>query len=399
MLKRKLLFISLIACFALMLSGCWNRREMNELAINMGLGIDKIGDGYRITAQVVVPREVATRYGGGGGQSPVTVYQSSGKTIYEALRRITGESPRRLYLSHLRVLILGESLAKEGFAPVLDFLSRNHEMRTDFFIVVAKASPAEDILKVLTPIEEVPANKLFTSLSESGKAWAPTLTVTLDRLLNDLVREGRNPVLTAVRMVGTMTNNLKNIATTEPDARIKYAGLAVFKKDKLIGWLDESDSKGYSYITDKVETTVGPITCPEGGLMNLETVRSKTKMTARVVEGHPEITIEIRSEGNIGEVQCEVDLTKPETIDQLEQIAKERLQQIVKHTLAAAQTTYKSDIFGFGDTIRRSNPKDWDRIKEDWDRLFPGTTVHVKTDFQIRRVGTVSNSIFQQMKE
>lgn len=397
MLKRKLIFISLIACFSVMLSGCWNRREMNELAINMGLGIDKIGDGYRITAQVVVPREVASKQG--GGESPVTVYQSSGKTIYEALRRITGESPRRLYLSHLRVLILGESLAKEGFAPVLDFLSRNHEMRTDFFIVVAMASPAEDILKVLSPIEEVPSNKLFTSLSESGKVWAPTLTITLDRVLNDLVREGRNPVLTAVRIVGTMTKTVKNVAITEPNTKTKYAGLAVFKKDKLIGWLDESDSKGYSYITDKVDTTVGPITCPEGGLMNLETVRSKTKMTGRVVEGQPEIAIEIYSEGNIGEVQCEVDLTKPETIDQLEQIAKERLQQIVKHTLTAVQKTYKSDIFGFGDTIRRSNPKDWDLVKEDWEHLFPETAVHVKTDFQIRRVGTVTNSILQQMKE
>ena len=272
-------------------------------------------------------------------------------------------------------------------------------MRTDFFIVVAMASPAEDILKVLSPIEEVPSNKLFTSLSESGKVWAPTLTITLDRVLNDLVREGRNPVLTAVRIVGTMTKTVKNVAITEPNTKTKYAGLAVFKKDKLIGWLDESDSKGYSYITDKVDTTVGPITCPEGGLMNLETVRSKTKMTGRVVEGQPEITIEIYSEGNIGEVQCEVDLTKPETIDQLEQIAKERLQQIVKHTLTAVQKTYKSDIFGFGDTIRRSNPKDWDLVKEDWEHLFPETAVHVKTDFQIRRVGTVTNSILQQMKE
>ncbi|MDR6880896.1 Ger(x)C family spore germination protein [Bacillus sp. 3255] len=398
MLKRKLLFISLTACFAVMLSGCWNRREMNELAINMGLGIDKLGDGYRITAQVVVPREVASKQGS-GGQAPVTVYQSSGKTIYEALRRITEESPRRLYLSHLRVLILGENLAKEGFAPVLDFLSRNHEMRTDFFIVVAMGSPAEDILKVLTPIEEVPSNKLFTSLTESGKVWAPTTTITLDKVLNDLVREGRNPVLTTVRMVGTMTKTVKNIAITEPNARIRYAGLAVFKKDKLIGWLDETDSKGYSYITDKVDSTVGPITCPEGGVMNLETIRSKTKMTGRVVEGHPEITIEIHSEGNIGEVQCAADLKKPETIDQLEKIANERIQKIVKHTLAVAQTTYKSDIFGFGDTIRRSNPKDWDLVKKNWEDEFPKTAVQVKSDFQIRRVGTVTNSIFQQMKE
>lgn len=262
---RNQTLLLLILCFMVLLTGCWNRREMNELAINMGLGIDKDNKGYLLTAQVVEPREVASKQGG-GGHSPVTVYQASGKTIYEAIRRITEESPRRLYLSHLRVLVLGESLAKEGIAPVLDFLSRNHEMRTDFFIVVAKDSKAEDTLKVLTAIEEVPANKLFTSLYESEKTWAPTLTVTLDRLINDLVREGRNPVLTAVRTIGNQTNtSSSDIHSPDPKTRLKFSGLAVFKKDKLIGWLDESESRGYSYIINKVNTTIGSLSCPNGG--------------------------------------------------------------------------------------------------------------------------------------
>ncbi|AEI40620.1 Ger(x)C family spore germination protein [Paenibacillus mucilaginosus] len=399
MRSGKPVLIILIACCTLLLTGCWNRREMNQLAINMGLGIDKDGKGYRITAQVVEPKEVAAK-GGGGGNSPVTVYQSYGKTLYEAIARITEESPRRLYLSHLRILVLGESLAKEGVSPVLDFLSRNHEMRTDFFIVVAKESRAEEILKVLTPIEEVPANKLFTSLYESEKAWAPALTITLDRFINDLVKEGRNPVLTAVKIIGKKkASSSKALSMPDPETKIRISGLAVFKKDKLIGWLDEAESKGYVYITNKVYRTVGPMACPQGGQMNLETVRSKTVTTGRVVGGKPEITIEVHNEGNIGEVQCEVDLTKPETIDELERIASARLQEIVNNTLAAAQKKYKCDIFGFGDKIRRSDPKGWNQVKDQWDKLFPQVQVYVKADYQIRRLGTVANSIFKQMKE
>ncbi|WP_426452587.1 Ger(x)C family spore germination protein [Paenibacillus sp. S-38] len=396
MYSRMLVVPILIACCTLLLTGCWNRREMNQLAINMGLGIDKDDKGgYRITAQVVEPREVASRQGG-GGNSPVTVYQTTAKTIYEAIGRITEESPRRLYLSHLRILVLGESLAKEGVAPILDFLSRNHEMRTDFYIVVAKESRAEEILKVLTAIEEVPANKLFTSLYESEKSWAPALTITLDRFINDLVKEGRNPVLTGVKIIGKKkASSKKELSMPDPETKIKISSLAVFRKDKLIGWLDEKESKGYVYITNKVYRTVGSMRCPKGGQMNLEIVRSKTVMTGRVVGGKPEITIEVRNEGNIGEVQCEVDLTKPETIDELERVASARLQEIVKAALAAAQKKYKSDIFGFGDKIRRSDPKGWDQIKDEWDKLFPQMQVYVKADFQIRRLGTVANPIFQ----
>jgi spore germination protein KC len=384
-----------LTCIALLLSGCWNRREMNELAINMGLGIDKIGNEYRITAQVVNPKEVAAREGG-GGESSVTVYQASGATIFDAIRRITEESPRRLYMSHLRVLVLGESLARQGVGPVLDFLSRDHELRTDFYIVVAKDANAEDILKVQTAIEEVPANKLFTSMDESQRSWAPTVTVTLDRLITDLISEGKSPVLTAVKVIGKPSDKqTKTTQTPDPQPRIRLTGLAVFKKDKLIGWLDEDQSKGYSYLIDKVENSVGKITCPDGENLNLEIVRTKTTMRGRVVNGKPEIRIEIRSEGNVGESHCRIDLTKPETITELESIANERLKQVIQTTVNTVQKNYKSDIFGFGDSIRRSDPKGWKQIKDDWDNLFPDTTVQIYADSQIRRLGTVSNPIFQ----
>nr|WP_284646666.1 Ger(x)C family spore germination protein [Paenibacillus chinjuensis] len=385
-----------LACITLILSGCWNRREMNELAINMGLGIDKVGKEYRITAQVVNPREVAAK-GGGGGESAVTVYQASGVTIFDAIRRITEESPRRLYMSHLRVLVLGEGLAKQGIGPVLDYLSRDHELRTDFYIVVAKDTRAEEILKVQTAIEEVPANKLFTSMYESQKSWAPTVTVTLDKLITDLVSEGKNPVLTSVKLIGKASNpQVKTNQTPNPQPRIKLSGLAVFRKDKLIGWLDEEQSKGYSFLIDKVANTVGRITCPDGGKLNLEIVRTKTDTKGRVVNGKPEIRIDIHSEGNIGEVQCQIDLTKPETITELENIANERLKQIILQTINTVQKNYKTDIFGFGETIRRSDPKGWKQIREDWDKLFPEMTVQVNTDNQIRRLGTVTNPIFKQ---
>lgn len=237
---------------------------MNELAVNMGLGIDKVGKEYRITAQVVNPREVAAKEGG-GGESAVTTYQASGVTIFDAIRRITEESPRRLYMSHLRVLVLGESLAKQGIGPVLDYLSRDHELRTDFYIVVAKDARAEEILKVQTSIEEIPANKLFTSMYESQKSWAPTVTVTLDKLITDLVSEGKNPVLTSVKLISKGSNpQMKTNQTPDPQTRIKLSGLAVFRKDKLIGWLDEEQSKGYSFLIDKVANSVGRITCPDG---------------------------------------------------------------------------------------------------------------------------------------
>lgn len=104
---------------------------MNDLAITVGLGIDKIGDQYQVSAQVVLPSQIAGSKGG-SPQSPVNLYKATGSTVYEAVRKITTLSPRKIYIAHLRILVLGEDLAKEGISPVLDLLARDTEVRNDF---------------------------------------------------------------------------------------------------------------------------------------------------------------------------------------------------------------------------------------------------------------------------
>ncbi|MDQ7863513.1 Ger(x)C family spore germination C-terminal domain-containing protein [Peribacillus frigoritolerans] len=52
--------------------------------------------------------------------------------------------------------------------------------------------------------------------------------------------------------------------------------LGVFKKDKLVGWLNRNDSKGVSYITDHVKSTAVNIPC-EGEQITVITNSSHTK--------------------------------------------------------------------------------------------------------------------------
>ncbi|MGM0880392.1 MAG: Ger(x)C family spore germination protein [Bacillota bacterium] len=398
MARKLFVFIcSLLLLFPL--SGCWNRRELNELGISVGIGIDKAEKGYRVSVQVVNPGEVAAAKTS-GNRTPVTLYEATGDTIFEAIRKMTTISPRVIYLAHLRVLVFGESLAREGIENPLDHFSRDHEIRTDFFIVIAKGSTAKDVLKVLTPIEKLPANKLYLSLVASQKVWAPTATVTLDELMTDIISEGKSPVLTAVKVTGgSKGQSQSNVEKIDPPGRLRYTGLAVFKKDKLIGWLDEKESKGYSYIRNKVTNTVGTLGCPEGGKIAVEVMKSKTKIKGKVNNGKPQIDIEVRLEENVGEVECEIDLTKRKTIEDLEKSAEKKVASIMLDAIHTVQKKFKVDIFGFGEEIHRADPAAWKRLKQNWDEQFTHLDINVKTDVQIRRIGTVSNSFHKKEEE
>ncbi|WMT41390.1 hypothetical protein RE628_02140 [Paenibacillus sp. D2_2] len=69
-MKRFTACLFLLLMASTLLTGCWNRRELNELAIAVGLGLDKDGDKYQVSIQVVNPSEVSNGKGGPKPQPP-----------------------------------------------------------------------------------------------------------------------------------------------------------------------------------------------------------------------------------------------------------------------------------------------------------------------------------------
>ncbi|MGM0865216.1 MAG: Ger(x)C family spore germination protein [Bacillota bacterium] len=401
-MKRIISYFVIIFLLLTLLTGCWNRRELNELAITVAMAIDKSDGEYVVTTQVVNPNQVAAKQG--GDKSPVTLYQEKGDTIFEAIRRMTTVTARKLYFPHLRMIVISEELAENGVGETLDFLSRDHEVRTDFYIVIAKDTKAENVLKVTTGLEDIPANKMFTALETSQGAWAPTMSVTLDKLISEIASEGIHPLLTGIHIIGENRNigkTMENVQKIKPDVTLKYGGLAVFKEDKLIGWLNESESKAFNYVQGNVASTIGEVPCPEGkGKVAVEVIRSKADLKAKVENESPKGTIEIKVEGNIGDVQCKkLDLTKTKTIDDLEKQSNKVLKKILESTITTAKEEFKVDIFGFGEAIHRSDPDYWKKAKNDWDEKFTDMPIEVKADVQIRRLGTIGNSPLEKTKD
>lgn len=398
-MMRRLLVPLLFVLIAMTLAGCWNRRELNDLAIAVAIGIDKDGENqYQVSVQVVDPGEVAAN-NRTMTRTPVTFYQARGRTIFEAIRKMTTVSPRPIYSAHLRMLVIGEELAKEGIGDALEYMSRYYEHRTDFYIAIARETTAASTLKILTHLEAIPANQMYSSLLNSQKQWAPTASITLDQLIMDIVSKGKQPVVTGLRLRGDQEKGMsrENVESIASAAHLQYSGLAVINQDKLIGWLNEVESRGYSFIHNDVHNTVGVLKCPDGGKMTIEVIRSKTIPKAKFVNGEPEIHLAIRIEASIGEVLCKIDLTQKSSIYKMEHKSEDAIRGFVQKTIDQAQEKYKVDIFGFGDVVHRANPAYWKKVENNWDSVFQKMPVKLDVVVNIRQTGTVNNSFMQEM--
>jgi spore germination protein KC len=401
---RKFRTLLLLIVTLTTITGCWSRKELNDLAITVAIGMDKKGDQYKVYAQIVNPNEIAVKKGGGGKGAPVSTYSETGTTLFEAFRKMTTNSPRKLYFAHLRMLVISEQMAKEGIGKALDVISREPEFRTDFFIVIAKGLTAEKILQIYTiPQEIIPANTMFKSLQTSNIVWATTVKMTKDELIADIISDGKEPVLTGVHLTGDKNDEKvqteDNIKKITPISSIAFSDLAVFKNDKLVGWLNDNDSKAYNYIHGYVKSTVEPISCPEGGNLTLEVNRTKSKIKGKLKNNDPEVNIDLQVEANVGDVECKIDLTKLETIDDLETRAEQKIKKMLTRTIHKVKTNYDADIFGFGEAIHRASPKEWNNLKKNWDGKFVTLPVNVIVDVKIRNTGTITDSILNKIKE
>ncbi|WP_173917664.1 Ger(x)C family spore germination protein [Halobacillus sp. Marseille-Q1614] len=398
-MKKKLtsVFLVLTACLVF-LSGCWDSREMDDLGIGVALGIDKTEEGkYVVYVQLINPSEIATE--APSTRPPVSLYKEEGDTLFEALRKMTTTSPRRVYLSQLRLVVLSSALAEEGILSTLDFLYRDHNMRTSFFLTVAKDSNVEDILSVITAYEKIPANKVMDTLKNAEESWAATHGVNIDDVISDIHSKGIHPVMTGVTMKGSeeIGNNISNVENIDSPTRLEVDNLAIFKGDRLIGWLNEDESKGYNDIAGNVKGTIVNLPCEEGeGKVAIEIIRTQAAIESEMNNEKPAIIVSLEAEANVGEVQCDIDLSKIKTIKKLDEQLEKTLKDRMELAIDSAQEKYKSDIFGFGNSIHRQHPKYWKKVEKSWDEHFPELDVKVDVSTDIRRKGTTAQPAIKE---
>ncbi|WJH32442.1 Ger(x)C family spore germination protein [Paenibacillus sp. CC-CFT747] len=392
MKRRRTILLPLLVCLLLpaLLTGCWDRRELNELSVVLAMGVDMVGGEYMITLQAVDPSQMTKKRS--SQRSPIFIVSEKEKTIYEALRKITTKSSRKLYASHLRLLLLDEKVAKKGISDALDLILRDHEPRPDFYIALSRGYTAKDILSLVTPFEVLPGVELYKSLQLSEKQWAPTSAVNVVELFQMLRKEGLEPTLTGVTVIGNVRKGKTNQNVKDPTTygEYQFGGIGVFRGDRLMGWLNESDSKAYDYVTNRVHNTVGKVRCPRGeGYFVVEIKRSKAILEPSIKEGKPELTIHMNMEGDIGEMECKADLTKEQDFVELEQAGTKELLRIVQEGVRHEQEQYGVDIYGFGTAFHRHNPDQWKSWKSDWNERFKEMPVTIKPEFKLRRFGKI----------
>lgn len=180
-------------------------------------------------------------------------------------------------------------------------------------------------------------------------------------------------------------------------SELKVGGTAVFKGNKMAGWLDERESRGLLWVRGKVKGGIITVSCGSGGggdqRFSIEILSNGSKIEPELVDGELSVTVKITADTSIQEAECRQELEKPEVIKSIENSLADAVRGEVEAALARAQREYRSDVFGFGEAVHRKYPGVWKEVKNDWKEIYPDLPVYVEVDARIARTGLVTKPV------
>ena len=160
---------------------------------------------------------------------------------------------------------------------------------------------------------------------------------------------------------------------------------------KLVGWLDQYQTRGYLFVTDKVKHTT--VSCSvNNSKISVEIIQSSGKKNVIFKNGEPaKLSIQMRLEGNISEYIGKETLNSPEDIRIIEKKISQEVKKEINMALTKAQKDYSSDIFGFGELVHKYYPQYWKKVMDKWNDIFSRLPVDVWVDIKIRQTGLIKS--------
>lgn len=385
-MKRFIYICLLIMIFTFTTSCKGTKEELDKLAVAVALGYDITPDGkYLLTAQILNPQKdssggmMGKRAGSQQKATDVVFFDAIGDSISSCKGQLTTKLGKELNYGHIKFIVIGKHLAESGIDMVIDATLRGFKMRPDIPLLVTKGN-ASDIIKATSVHEKIPANEVDNILRLQG-TFGFVNTVSILDFADALATKTVSPTAGVINL---SKNN-------DADETFEIAGTAVFKKDKLLGFMDMNKTRGIQWIKGKVKRGFITTVSLDEGKITFRIVSAGVKIKPSIKTDTYTIMINVKEESIIDEMTGKLDPMKnPEIMDKLKARQDDTIKNEIMLAINAAQKEYDADIFGFGEIIHRDYPKEWAYIEDKWKDIFPDLNIEINVNSSLKRPGYIS---------
>jgi len=393
-LYRRLYLVLIVLLLCTMMNGCWSAREINQLAMITAMGVDRDDNVIKLTVHIVLGGSSGGE--GQGSGAPVWVTSATGNSLSEAvfnLNRVVSKMP---FTAHTFVLIIGEEMAREGVAQILDWVGRDRELRDTLLLAVALGS-AEDILMLEPKMTQLPSEYIEALL----RLGARTGAIPNAHLLPIRIAYANRPAMQMMMPLiqvqpqedtggGSGGENPaegsgESGEEEQKPESLELIGTAVFRDDKMVGTLDLRETRGVAWLTGQISNALVSINRQEGQVTQLADF-AQVKYRLRRDGDAPILEARVTQDGVLRSwpLNQEYGIT-PTILAQLEEDLVQVIEEEIQVALAKLQGEYNADVIGLGERLRRLDSELYESL--DWNLAFPIMKLATNIEASFRRIG------------
>ena len=432
---RRLAVALLAALTALGSAGCQENRleqsrsEINDMALVLAVGLDYQEEGgqFRLT---VISQSTSGGSSEEAGSAKAVVSSSSGRTVAEAVSRMTQFSDSDLFFGHTEYVLLGEDVFNGRLLQVLDVFVRDIQFRLDNTLMVVRGQTAEALIRD-SQQQEVFLTDRLDNLTNTIGLRSATRNVRLTESLYQL--QNPHDVL-LLPYVAAITDTLPEEEAGEggsseqgsggeggssqggseeggsqggssgessggsggPSSQgesqsqsssqpLFLGGYAVVDDKSFLGYLDEETALGVNWFTGKINSTVQVVEDDKGYPISLTITQANVQYDSIHGEDGPVIIVHIRVRSNISEIYGELDIYDNSDIELIEATQSRLISDQIQRAVDYAREN-RLDLLGYNEILYHQLNDHWPELSERWEEVLQQTTV--RTDITCQIVGT-----------
>lgn len=405
----RFLKIAFIVLLLVSFASCKDAQEPETLGYVVAIGIDepeKGEEGYNITIQFANPDKISggsSESGGKGGSESIENITVLAPGIYPAVNIANHIISKKFVLSHTKVIVFSDEIAKRGIKDFLEAINRNSDIRPNIYFAVSKGS-AKDFLEAVDPKTEVNPVRYYTMIFENDYSGFIPQNMSQDFYLfyNSDEKSTVMPLCAIVDAekrrefseLGYQYEVDDYVAGEIPtsNSQIQVAGMAIFDRDTKIAEIGDIKTEIFNIITGEYQSSFVSYyfsKTPESPVTVMQLQKKKPKISVDTKTSVPKIDMTVYIEGDFSSGKAE------EIIEsELEAFSREAAGEIKREAESFFEETKAlgTDVVGFGSYAKRNfkTIKDFDRY--DWKNAYKNAEINVNVEFSVRRTGLIVRS-------
>ncbi len=187
-MRKTTMLIAMVFMAAALLTGCWNYRGLNEMAITAGVAVDrdpKTGL-YHMSLEIIDLSGPVKEQG-----IKAKLIESYGVTLFDAVRNTKKRTVNKVYFGHMELVIFSDEVARSmDMSSLIDFFLRDAECRETMCVAISQEPAAKDLLSIEGIGQPVVAFEIRKIIQEDNKVTSSTPVIEMYEIYNTLNAQG-----------------------------------------------------------------------------------------------------------------------------------------------------------------------------------------------------------------